>query len=84
MFPELVGSTEYTVLATHRCKGKNANNTLNFLFILAMSLDFMIAAEDVVAADKQTTEDQQQQQPSHTTILPSQPVSRLFMQRKST
>ncbi|XP_033628793.1 transmembrane protein 237-like [Asterias rubens] len=48
----------------------------------AMSLDFMIAAEDVVAADKQTTEDQQQQ-PSHTTILPSQPVSRLFMQRKS-
>ena len=50
--------------------------------LAAMSLDFMIAAEDVIAPDKQTTEDQQQQQPSHTAVLPSQPIGKLFMERK--
>ncbi|XP_038073922.1 transmembrane protein 237-like isoform X2 [Patiria miniata] len=48
-----------------------------------MSLDIMVAAEDIIAPDKQTDEQQQQQQPSHTAVLPSQPVGKLFMERKS-
>ncbi|XP_072034427.1 uncharacterized protein [Amphiura filiformis] len=53
----------------------------------AMSVDMMLAAEDIITGDKQADEDeetqQQQQQASQVTVLPSQPVERLFMERKS-
>ncbi|XP_022079155.1 transmembrane protein 237-like isoform X2 [Acanthaster planci] len=47
-----------------------------------MSLDIMVAAEDIISPEKQTRDEQQQQQPSHTAVLPSQPVGKLFMERK--
>ena len=46
-----------------------------------MSVDMMIAAEDIITGDT-TTEETQQQQTSQSTVLPSQPVERLFMERK--
>ena len=52
-----------------------------------MSVDLMLATEDIITGDKQTDDtqqqqQQQQQQPSQVTVLPSQPVERLFMERK--
>ena len=57
-----------------------------------MSVDMMLATEDIITGDKQAEEDgetqqqqqqQKQQQAAQFTVLPSQPVERLFMERKS-
>ncbi|XP_006820551.1 transmembrane protein 237B-like [Saccoglossus kowalevskii] len=46
-----------------------------------VSVDFMVHEDDLVVADKDRTLDPQM--PSHTTVLPSQPTGRLFLERKS-